>query len=307
MNGKARRLLGLYRLLWAEDRLSALEERLDRSQQNIQDLRAKNERLQRRLQASENQVTRLQKRIQGRFEHVDEQIELVKSGADVPSGYVEEFLEWKSENPLPEKPLVSVNVATYNRAKLLTERCIPSVLGQTYDNLELIVVGDGCTDETEELVAEIKDPRLTFVNLPRDSYPDDPARRWMVAGTHPTNKALSMACGDFVTHLDDDDEYLPERLEKLVEFAAENGCDFVWHPYWREDEGGDWTLVEAEKFARRQVTNAAVFYRSWFTRIESSIDAHRLGEPGDWNRFRRMKYVGPVSGRHPEPLTKKYL
>lgn len=307
MIDRVQRFLSLHRLQRYDNRLNALEERFTRSQRAIENLQNQNVRLQQRIQASQNQVTRLQKRIAGRFEHADEQLDLVKSSIDVSPDEVREFLEWKVENPLPEHPLVTVAVATYNRAEVLTERCIPSVLGQTYENLELIVVGDGCTDETEELLAEIEEPRLTFVNLPRDSYPDDPARRWMVAGSRPTNKALSMARGDFVTHLDDDDEYLPERLERLVEFAAEHGCDFVWHPYWREDEGGGWTLVEAEKFARRQVTNAAVFYRQWFTHIESSIDAHRLGEPGDWNRFRRMKYVGPVSDRCPEPLTKKYL
>ena len=173
MIGKLRRLFRLYRLLWTEDRLTVLEDKTARLQRVIGRLQDRNERLQRRLQTSENQVTRLQNRIKGRFEHVDEQVELVKSSVDVPPEYFEEFLEWKARNPLPGQPLVSVNVATYNRAKLLTERCIPSVLGQTYDNLELIVVGDGCTDETEELVAEIDDPRLTFVNLPRDSYPED--------------------------------------------------------------------------------------------------------------------------------------
>ncbi len=311
MIGKLRRLLGLYRLLWVEDRLRGLEEKLARSQSNsqrrIQILQDQNARLQKRLQASQNQVTRLQKRVKSRFENIDEQIELVKSSADVPPEYIEEFFKWKTENPLPERPLVTVAVATYNRARLLTERCIPSVLGQTYENLELIVVGDGCTDETEELLAGIDDPRLTFVNISsRDSYPDDPARRWMVAGTRPTNKALSLVRGDFVTHLDDDDEYLPERLEKLVRFATKENCDFVWHPYWRETNHGDWHLEESREFVRGQITNGAVLYRSWFARIDSRIDAHRLMEPGDWNRFRRMNYIYPSPMRYPEPLLKKY-
>jgi glycosyltransferase involved in cell wall biosynthesis len=202
--------------------------------------------------------------------------------------------------------LVTVAVATYNRARLLTERCIPSVLGQTYDNLELIVVGDGCTDETEEVMPEIRDPRLTFVNLPeRGSYPADPVRRWMVAGTQALNKAMSMARGDFVTHLDDD-EYMPDRLEKLVEFAIDNRCDFVWHPCWSEDQEGNWKSIEAPHFVHSHVTTSSVFYRSWFTRIEWNVDAHLLMEPGDWNRFRRIKYIDPVMMRYPEPLLKHY-
>jgi len=209
--------------------------------------------------------------------------------------------------PIPKEPLVSVCVATYNRARILTERCIPSILSQTYPKLELIVVGDGCSDETEELVAKIDDARLKFVNLPeRGRYPDDPMRRWMVAGTQAMNHAMSLARGDYVTHLDDDDEYLPERLEKLVAFAAKNGCDLVWHPFWIEERGGKWRLIGANAFRIREVTTASVFYRAWFTRIKWDVEAHRLWEPGDWNRYRKIKYLGPQAMRYPEPLLKHY-
>jgi len=258
----------------------------------------------------QKRINDLQRRVRVlelKLEHFEEQVDLFKSSLEVPRDLVEDFFEWKARTPISSKPLVTVTVATHNRARLLMERCIPSVLGQTYDNLELIVVGDGCTDETEEVIAEIHDPRLTFVNLPeRGSYPADPMRRWMVAGTVAMNKAMSMARGDFVTHLDDDDEYMPDRLEKLVEFAIDNKCDFVWHPCWSEDEEGKWKLIEAPRFAYTQVTTSSVFYRWWFTKIEWNIAAHLLMEPGDWNRFRRIKYIGPVIMRYPEPLLNHY-
>lgn len=156
-------------------------------------------------------------------------------------------------------------------------------------------------------MSRIDDPRLEFVNLSeRSEYPKDSGLQWMVAGTRPTNKALSMAQGDFIAHLDDDDEYLPERLKKLISFATENGCDFVWHPFWWEKEDTNWQVWEAKEFAYGEVTNASVLYRSWFKRFESDINAHRLVEPGDWNRFRKMKYVNPVSMRYPEPLSRHY-
>jgi len=116
-----------------------------------------------------------------------------------------------------------------------------------------------------------------------------------------------MVRGDFLTHLDDDDEHVPDRLEKLVKFAVENGCDFVWHPFWCEDAAtGRWILNEAPRLMLGQVTNGSVFYRSWFKKIEADIDAHLLMEAGDWNRFRRIKYIGPVHMRYPEPLLKHY-
>lgn len=305
MTGKlGRRLL---RLLDVWRRLSALEKKLNRSQQRIENLQNQVRRQQRRISSLSNQAKRAERYNEGRFRNLGIQLDLIKSREDVPQELIEEFYEWKARNPIPEHPLVTIAVATYNRARVLTERCIPSVLGQTYDNLELIVVGDGCTDDTEKRVAKIDDPRLKFVNLPtRDSYPEDRARRWMIAGTRPTNEALSMARGDFICHLDDDDEYLPERLEKLVKLAVEEDCNFLWHPFWREGDEGDWSLIEAPAFIRGQITNGAVLYRSWFARIDSSIDAHRLMEPGDWNRFRRMKYIDPSPMRHPEPLLKKY-
>ena len=89
--------------------------------------------------------------------------------------------------------------------------------------------------------------------------------------------------------------------------AVENGCDFVWHPYWNEEDDKRWRLVNAEDFVYGQVTNSAVLYRSWFKKIEPSMESHRLMEPGDWNRFRRIKYIGPKALRYPEPLSRHYL
>jgi hypothetical protein len=305
--GKMRRSIGrlvnLYKLLWAEERLAALEARGSRLRDQIRTSRKRQTRLSTQLQNHRKDLRILSARVG----HIDDQVDLLKSSLEVPQELIGEFHEWKARNPIPEQPLVTVTVATYNRARLLAERCIPSVLNQTYANLELIVVGDRCTDETEEAICKIDDPRLTFINLPeRGSYPADPHRRWLVAGVPPANKALAMARGDFVTHLDDDDEYVPDRLEKLVKFAVENGCDLVWHPFWWELDVGGWTLWEASKFTFGQVTMGSVFYRSWFKKIEGNINAHLLMEPDDWNRFRRIKYVGPVSMRYPEPLLKHY-
>lgn len=234
-------------------------------------------------------------------------VDLLKSSLEIPLEWINEYLEWKANTPLPKQPLVSVCVATYNRVRLLTERCIPSILSQSYRNLELIVVGDGCTDETTEAVSKITDPRLKFVNLlERGQYPMDPSFRWMVAGIPATNHALSLAQGDYITHLDDDDEYVWDRLEKLVDFAVQRQCDFVWHPFWWETEEGEWRLNESMCFAMNQVTTSSVFYRSWFKRIEWDPIAYRLREPGDWNRFRRIKYLNPNCARYPEPLLKHY-
>ncbi len=205
------------------------------------------------------------------------------------------------------EPLVSVCVGTYNRAAELMERCIPSILNQTYQNLEVIIVGDACTDDTFERLNTFKDLRLRFVNLPqRGDYPSNPRHRWMVAGTQPTNHALNMSTGDFITHLDDDDEYLPDRIEKLVRYSQEHRLELVWHPFFMENQTGDWYIRPCHKMMLGGITTSSSFYHGWFKRIEWNINAWKLREPGDWNRFRKFKYIKVKALRYPEPLLRHY-
>ena len=326
---KFRRLVNLYKLAWAGDRLEALETQLNALETQLNVLETQLNALETQLNARVGTaVAELQSQVdqvRGDCARVGEtmyqmasqtgsqlkilgsDLDTLKSSLEVPQEMVDDFFDWKSRNPIPSHPLVTVIVTTYNRSRLLTERCIPSILEQTYDNLELIVFGDGCTDDTEELIARIKDPRLKFYNLPeRGRYPADPVRRWMVAGTTPGNEALSLAQGDFITGLDDDDEYLAGRLEKLVKFAIANQCDFVWHPFWWEQSDGTWIINDAVEIAHAQVTTGSVLCRGWFKNVPANMDAYRLMEPGDWNRYRRIKYIGPVAMRYPEPLLRHY-
>jgi glycosyltransferase involved in cell wall biosynthesis len=178
---------------------------------------------------------------------------------------------------------------------------------QTYKHLEIVVVGDGCTDDTVQRIADLGDPRIHFVNLPQcGRYPDGPSRRWMVAGTVPMNHALSLCRGDFITHLDDDDEHDRTRVEKLVAFARENNRDFVWNPFHYECAPGEWELHPCGELRLTQVTTSSIFYRRWLARIGWDINAHLLAEPGDWNRLRKFLYLGIKAQRYPEPLLRHY-
>ena len=207
-------------------------------------------------------------------------------------------------------PLVSICVATYNRADLLIERCVKSLQAQTYENIEVIVVGDACTDETEERMSEIvqNDSRFTFENLPkRGSYPEEPRFRWMVAGTPVHNRAMQRAKGDFITHLDHDDEHRADRVQKLVDYIREEEADVVYHPFLLQQKDESWKTIESKAFERGAVSTSSVLYHKWFSRILYDPYSYRYRETGDWSRFRRMRYLGATIKRFPDILLDHYM
>ena len=245
-------------------------------------------------------------------EKFDNEIAITRCRIDLDPAIADEFDTIKYSDEYlsifkKDNPLVTVCVGTYNRSKLLTTRTLPSILNQTYKNIEVIVVGDCCTDSTQEDVAALNDNRIHFINLDqRGKYPKTANDCWRVAGTKPFNHALSLAKGDFITHLDDDDRFPEDRIEKLLAFAQHNQADIVWHPFYREKGNGKWKLVQANKFIAGSVTTSSVFYHSWFKCIGWDINAWRFKEPGDWNRFRKFKYLGANAHFYPEAMLYHY-
>jgi glycosyltransferase involved in cell wall biosynthesis len=122
--------------------------------------------------------------------------------------------------------LVSVIIPTYNRADFIGHS-IRSVLGQTYSNLELIVVDDGSTDHTESVVAEFSDPRFRYVRQPNRGR------------SNARNSALSLAKGKYVTFLDSDDTYLPDKVQLQVNYLRSHpGTGMVYTSAHCIDEQG---------------------------------------------------------------------
>ncbi|MGM0591277.1 MAG: glycosyltransferase family 2 protein [Halobacteriota archaeon] len=117
--------------------------------------------------------------------------------------------------PPAKMATVSVVIPTYNRAELLP-RAIDSVLEQTYTDLELIVVDDGSTDDTEAVVGAYDDDRLRYV-------PHETNR-----GANPArNTGIEAADGAYLAFLDSDDEWRPTKLGKQVERLEAAGDDWV--------------------------------------------------------------------------------
>lgn len=105
---------------------------------------------------------------------------------------------------------VSVIIPTYNRAHLLTQ-AIDSVLAQTFKDFELIIVDNYSTDNTESVVKSYKDERIRYFKN----------RNQGLIGVN-RNYGIQKSQGEYISFLDDDDLWLPEKLEKQVELLDSN-------------------------------------------------------------------------------------
>lgn len=113
-------------------------------------------------------------------------------------------------------PAVTVIIPTYNWSSVLPFS-IGSVLRQTFTDFELLVVGDGCTDDSEAVVGRISDPRVRWINLTTNTgYQSEP-----------NNEGLRQARGQFVAYLGHDDLWLPHHLSCLIS-ALEQGADLAY-------------------------------------------------------------------------------
>jgi glycosyltransferase involved in cell wall biosynthesis len=210
------------------------------------------------------------------------------------------------KDDLNDEPLISVLIPTYNRGKILAEQTIPTVLRQTYQKFEIIIVGDHCTDNTEELVRNIDDERIKFYNLPkRGQYPENPNYRWLVAGVVPCNKGLELASGEWIAHLDDDDEFSEDHLEVLLNHALKYNYEMVYGITQMEIKPGKWVNVGLYPPECGHICHLSVLYHSKLKFFKYDINAWKYGEPADWNLWRRMKeagvkigFVNNVVGRH---------
>ena len=196
-----------------------------------------------------------------------------------------------------DEPLVSVRIATKDRPGALVDRALASVLAQTYERLDVIIVGDQCDDRTEAAVRKVGDPRVRYVNLPRAGvYPTDPTRRWRVAGAKPMNVAVELAAGTWIAPCDDDDEFTPDHVERLLGFAKAERLEFVWSSSLQIDADGTELTIGSPRFGRGCTTHGAVLYSTGLDFIRYTMTSDRVAEPADWNLMKRMRIAGVRMG-----------
>jgi glycosyltransferase involved in cell wall biosynthesis len=105
-------------------------------------------------------------------------------------------------------PLVSVIIPAYNYGRFLGE-ALNSVLGQTFRDLECIIVDDGSSDETGQVLASFNDPRMVISSTPR------------LGVSAARNRGLDLSRGSLIAFLDADDRWKPNKLERQVAILAD--------------------------------------------------------------------------------------
>jgi glycosyltransferase involved in cell wall biosynthesis len=128
-------------------------------------------------------------------------------------------------------PLVSVIIPTHNRETVLP-RALQSALGQTYRNLEIVVVDDASTDRTRELLRAIPDRRLRLL--------EHQERRGASAAR---NTGLRSCQGEYVSFLDSDDEWLPHKLETQITAMQEKNQKFCFCQFRILSGAGVWEIM----------------------------------------------------------------
>ena len=157
-------------------------------------------------------------------------------------------------------PKVSVIIPTYNRIEYLMIT-IDSILEQSFDDFELIIVSDGSTDNTEEVVNQINDERVHFYLLDKNyGYP-------AIA----RNKGLDMARGEYLAFCDDDDIWTPNKLETQMDYARK-GFDFICTNCHNIDKFGD--VSNSPKMSKIKVgfiNGIASKFAFWFLHFHNWI------------------------------------
>lgn len=159
--------------------------------------------------------------------------------------------------------LVSIIMPSYNTA-LYIEETIQSVLIQTYPNWELIIVDDCSNDNTDEILEKIKDPRIHYLKNEKNS-----------GAAVSRNKALREAKGQWIAFLDSDDLWMPNKLEKQIQFMEDNGYAFSYTNYEEIDVNGNKTGVTVT--GPQKITKTGMFNYCWPGCLTVMYNAEKVG------------------------------
>ncbi|MBE6941077.1 MAG: glycosyltransferase family 2 protein [Ruminococcaceae bacterium] len=160
--------------------------------------------------------------------------------------------------------LVSIIMPSYNTGRFIKET-IESVLAQSYENWELLIVDDCSTDNTDEVVKPfLADPRICYIKNEKNS-----------GAAVSRNRALREAKGKWIAFLDSDDLWEPEKLEKQIAFMEDNGYHYSYTNYVEIDEAskpnGKWVT------GPRKITKHGMYNYCWMGCLTVMYDVQTVG------------------------------
>ncbi|WP_163409473.1 glycosyltransferase family 2 protein [Flavobacterium ajazii] len=194
--------------------------------------------------------------------------------------------------------LVSILTPTYNAEKFI-QATIESVLNQTYQNWEMILVDDGSTDQTVPIIEDFaqQDNRIKLFKLSENK-----------GNGFARNAALENAVGKYIAYLDADDLWFPEKIEKQIHFLKRNDLYFTFSFYDSIDEEGNNLNRRVE--SPNPLTYKELFFCNYVGNLTAVYDADYFGKiiletsqkRQDWRIWltilKQIKTAEPV----PEPL-----
>lgn len=205
-------------------------------------------------------------------------------------------------------PLVSIVVPAYNYARFLGA-CIDSILAQTYPHWELIIVDNGSTDNTQEVLGKYTDPRIKSLRIDTN---EGPVKAWALGYAH--------CRGEYFALLPADDLFLPTKLEKQIQFLQQNLAVDAVGTYIREiDDDGktpatpgwivgyinqpiDYTNLENWRWKHYLCIPTAIYSKKLCDRA-NAVPCDGLNNVCDWDFHVRLIGAGAVFSVIPEALT----
>ncbi len=205
-----------------------------------------------------------------------------------------------------DNPKVSIVLPTYNGGSKYLRQSIDSCLGQTYGNIELVVIDDCSTDATPQLVRSYTDPRLRYIrNATNQRLPRS------------LNIGFKNATGEFLTWTSDDNFYEPQAIQKMVSYLLAQPADFVYCDIYAVKEGAvstteRWFLAEPETLKDANCVMACFMYRrkvrdtvgeydpdseliedyDYWVRVSKHFRLHHLKEPLYHYRYHEQSLCG---------------
>jgi glycosyltransferase involved in cell wall biosynthesis len=179
-------------------------------------------------------------------------------------------------------PRVTAIVATYNWSSVL-RYSVGSVLRQTFTDFELLVVGDGCTDDSADVVAGMNDPRVRWINLPANTRHQ----------SGPNNEGLRQSRGEIVAYLGHDDLWLPHHLEAIVRAFDRSETDLAYALAINVDgDGATWPTVPRPLEGRFSSPLSMAHRRRVTEEMGGWRDYRELTDPPDVELWRRAQARG---------------